>query len=335
MRIHYISCHSVLEYDEVKLFTEMGHDVFSNGAYIDPAGHITLPRPGIEGMKYHEDYAQIARSTPRTQLPEELIKHFDVIIIMHSPEILFQNWMRIRDKKVIFRSIGQSTSGIEAKLKPLVEDGLTIVRYSPKERNIPNFAGETAMIRFYKDPNEFNEWNGKKERVINFTQSLLGRRDFCHYDEIMEATEGFNRIIYGTGNEDLGPLNGGELPYEMQKQELRDNRVYFYGGTWPASYTLSLIEAMMTGIPVVAIGQKMAQIEKFEQFDFYEGHEIIHNTVSGFVNDDMRLLRESIDKLLKDDKTAKQISEASRQRAIDLFGKSNIRNLWEDLFNRL
>lgn len=335
MRIHYISCHSVLEYDEVKLFTEMGHDVFSNGAYIDPRGHITLPRPAIEGMKYHEDYAELARSTPRTDLPEGLIKNFEVIIIMHSPEILFQNWHKLREKKVIFRSIGQSTSAIEQRLKPLVEDGLTVVRYSPKERNIPNFAGETAMIRFYKDPNEYSDWNGKKNKVINFTQSLLGRRDFCHYDEIMQCTQGFERMIYGTGNEDLGPLNGGELPFELQKQAYRDNRVYMYGGTWPASYTLSLMEAMMTGIPVVSIGKKLAQVEKFEQFDFYEVHEIIHDGINGFVSDDIDYLRDCIDRLLKDDLLAKKVSEAGRSRAIDLFGKSIIRNQWEELFERL
>lgn len=335
MRIHYISCHSVLEYDEVKLFTEMGHDVFSNGAYIDPSGHITLPRPAIEGMKYHQDYAELARSTPRTELPEGLIKNFDVIMIMHSPEVLFQNWSRIKHKKVIFRSIGQSTGSIEARLKPLVDEGLTIVRYSPKEKNIPNFAGETAMIRFYKDPNEYNNWNGRNNRVINFTQSLLGRREFCHYQEIMDLSQGFDRVIYGTGNEDLGPLNGGELPYELQKQAFRDNRVYLYGGTWPASYTLSLMEAMMTGIPVVAIGQKLAQTDKFEQFDFYEGHEIIQDGISGYVSDDIGYLRENIDKLLKDDNLAKKIGEAGRSRAIDLFGKANITNQWEELFNRI
>lgn len=335
MRIHFVSCHSVLEYDEVKLFTEMGHDVFSNGAYVDPKGHITLPRPGIEGMKFHGDYAELARTTPRTNFPSGLIEPFDLFVIMHSPEILFQNWPRIRHKNVIFRSIGQSTPGIEAKLKELVDDGLIIVRYSPKERNIPNYAGETAMIRFYKDPNEYGEWNGRKERVINFTQSLKGRRDFCHYDDIMNMTEGFDRLIYGTGNEDLGILNGGEVPYELQKQILRDNRVYAYGGTWPASYTLSLMEAMMTGIPVVAIGKNLAQVDKFEKFDFYEVHEIIRDTVDGFVSDDMEYLKESIDKLLKDDVLAKKISENSRSRAIDLFGKNVIRNQWEELFERV
>ncbi len=34
---------------------------------------------------------------------------------------------------------------------------------------------------------------------------------------------------------------------------LRDIRVYLYTGTKPASYTLGLIEAMLTGVPVVPV----------------------------------------------------------------------------------
>ena len=34
MKILYLSCHSILEYDEVKLLTGMGHYVFSPGAYV-------------------------------------------------------------------------------------------------------------------------------------------------------------------------------------------------------------------------------------------------------------------------------------------------------------
>lgn len=335
MKIHYISCHSVLEYDETKLFTEMGHDVFSNGAYIDPKGHITLPRPGIEGMIYHEDLAEIARRTPRTELPPELIEPFDVIIVMHSPDVLFSNWNRIKHKKVIFRSIGQSTGNIENRLKPLVNEGLKIVRYSPKERNLPNYAGETDMIRFYKDPNEFKDWNGDDPLAINFSQSLKGRRDFCHYDEIIELMSGINGKVYGMNNDDLGELNGGELPYELMKGKMRDARVFVYGGTWPACYTLALMEAMMTGIPIVALGKETANIKNFEQLDFYEVSEFIENGVNGYCSDDIGKLKDAIELLLKDKDHAKKIGLKGREKAIELFGKDKIKNKWLNLFNNI
>src|SRR3990167_3718988 len=133
MKIHYLSAHSILEYDEVKLFTEMGHMVFSNGSYLDPKGHFSLPRPGIPNAPFFEEYANIARRTSRTALPKELIDPFDVIIVSHLPELLFPNWENIKHKRVVWRSIGQSLPHIERKLRPL-RNSLKIIRYSPMER---------------------------------------------------------------------------------------------------------------------------------------------------------------------------------------------------------
>lgn len=331
MKIHYISCHSVLEYDEIKLFAELGYDVHSNGAYRDPRGAHTLPRPGIPEIPFDQDFFDLTATHPKTNLPDELIKPYDVIIIMHSPQVLFQNWPNFKkhNKRVVWRTIGQSTGAIERKIQDLVTEGLQVVRYSPNERNLANYAGEHALIRFYKDPKEYKDWNGSEVRVINFSQSLKGRRDFCHYDEIMALMAGFPSMIYGTGNEDLGELNGGELSYEGQLKKYRDARLMIYGGTWPASYTLSLIEAMMTGTPVVAIGKSMAHIEKFEQFDFYEVPDIIENNESGFCHEDIPNLRNAVQALLADEGLARKISAGARKRAIELFGKDKIKKEWK------
>ena len=64
MRILYVSDHSVLEFDELSLFTDMGYDVFSCGAYRQPAGHYDLPRPGIKGARYHKDLDEIWTANP-------------------------------------------------------------------------------------------------------------------------------------------------------------------------------------------------------------------------------------------------------------------------------
>lgn len=339
MKIHYISCHQVLEQEEVTLLTEAGHQVFSNGAYLNPAGHPGLARPGIRGGFYDQHFEHLARTTPRTELPEELIKPFDVIIIMHTPTVLDTNWRRIKHKKVIWRSIGQSTPGIERMIKPMKNEGLTVVRYSPKEALIPGFAGEDAVIRFYKDPDEYRDWNGNTKTAINFSQSLKGRRDFCHYDEITKLINLFGGKVYGSGNEDLGFLNGGELPYEQFKQTLRDARVFVYGGTWPAPYTLSLIEAMMTGTPIVAIGKKLAEepagVAPNNRFEFYEAQEIIEQGVTGFYSDDLKELEKYISKLMSSYDLAKTISQNARASAINLFGKDKIKAEWQKLLNNL
>lgn len=334
----YLSCHSVLEHDELQLFTELGWNCFSHGAYIEPQGHYSLPRPGISGMEYNEELAKLARMFPKTNLPDQMISWADIVVVMHTPEWISCNWRKFREmgKKVIWRSIGQSTPRVEQIIRFYQQEGLKIVRYSPKEEKIKNYAGSDALIRFYKDPEEFKDWNGNSKEVINFTQSLKGRRNFCHYDDILAMLDGFNGKVYGTGNDDLGSLNGGELPYELMKGKMRDARVFVYGGTWPASYTLAFQEGMILGIPMVCIGQDKAEnITGVEGQKFYEVHEIIDDGINGFVSDDINYLRSKIDLLLKDWDMAKEIGQKGREKAIKIFGKEKIKKEWDEFFKSL
>lgn len=334
MKIHYISDHSVLEYDEVQLLLDLGHEVFSNGAYLDPAGHITLPRPGLRGAKSYPQFMELARTTARTDMPRELIDPFDVIIIMHSPNVIVQNWDKLKEKPVIWRSIGQSVPHIEAKLAPMRSEGLKILRYSPKEANIPNYMGADAMIRFYKDEDEYKGWTGERPQVVSFAQSLKGRREFCHYEEIFGIIEAFNGKVYGPGNEDLSEYNGGQVPYENQIRIMQESRAMPYGGTWPAPYTLSFVEAMMTGLPIVAISKALAHYPQYEDIDFYEVDEILAQ-IGGVVCDTEGQMIGQVQRLLHDMSFATDISRKQRALAIEMFGKKVISKQWADFLNAL
>ena len=153
---------------------------------------------------------------------------------------------------MIWRTVGQSAEGNEAAAQPFRADGMEIVRYSPCEVNIPNYAGSDALIRFYKDPAEWHGWTGIWPGVINITQHLRQRDPYTNWGFWEAATGDANRMALGPGSEVIG--GPGELSFEAMQGWLRKSRAYLYTGTQPASYTLGLIEAMMTGIPVVSIG---------------------------------------------------------------------------------
>ena len=252
MKILFLSCHEILEFDEVSLFNELELDVFSPGAYVEPdnPGGFSL-RPGIPDLVYDKKELEMFHAlgklgiNNKELLTKEFVDNFDVVMVMHIPKWITKNWEAIKDKIVIWRTIGQSTSNVEAILAPYRKKGLKIVRYSEAERTIPNYIGEDAVIRFYKDPDELKDWNGNTEQIINVTQSMHLRRVACNYDMFLRATDGFQRKLFGHGNETIGDVGSGPLTYDELKEQYRNNRAYFYTGTHPASYTLNFIEAFM------------------------------------------------------------------------------------------
>ncbi len=325
MKLLYLSCHSILEYDELKLFEELGVDYFSLGSYIDPSNPVDPIRPAL---KHKPDEWLLAHAPERDKLTAEFVDRFDAIIVMHVPEWIVRNWPVIKNKRVIWRSIGQSTPKVEQMLAPFRYEGLEVVRYSPREQYIDSNMGFDAMIRFYKDENEFKGWVGAENNTITFTQNMKHRAEFCNYDIWQEVTKDAKAKVYGPKNDDLGDRNGGFLTYEDMKQKMRDARSYFYTGTQPASYTLNFIEAFMTGIPIVAIGPKYANSLDIAG-PTYEIHEIIQTGVNGFCSDEPKDLTRYLETLSKDMAFARVVGRAGRETAIKLFGKETVKEYWK------
>ena len=333
-RILYLSVHEILEYDELKLFSELGYECFSLGAYTQPGGVEHRKRPPLE-LPYNPHFIELALQYPKENLHPEMLEGIDIVIIMHDTKLVTNNWPLLQEfikkgGRVIWRSIGQSIGARENEIKVAKSQGLEIVRYSPAERTIPGYVGEDAMIRFYKDPDEYKGWTGSRHQVINFTQSLKQRGSFTGYRLLRKVFADMPAKVYGPGNEDLGMLNGGLVSYDQQLDLLQKSRVFFYHGTYPASYTLSFIEAMMTGTPIVAVGPKNGNsYDMFPGQDTYEVHDIIQNGVNGYWSDNVMDIRNNISHLLNDARAAKAISAFGRSRAIELFGKAKIAEEWK------
>lgn len=334
MKILYLSCHSILEYDEVKLLTSLGHEVFSHGTYADPAKVDDPKRPGLEIPRY-PDLIEKAKTCTKENLDVDLIAWADVIICMHVVDWLRLNWSKFTGKRVIWRSIGQSTKDVENMLLSFRRDGLQIVRYSPREKTIPGFVGEDAMIRFYKDSDEFGGFTGEKREIITVAQSFQQRYEYTNWNIFEKVVDGLPARVYGPHNEETGHLNGGCPDYEGLKKELRENRAFFYTGTYPAAYTLGFIEALMTGIPVVALGEHLGNSPYYLEQRTYEVPDIIRNGENGFIADDLDQLRNFLQTLLNDKNRAFYIGQEGRKTAILYFGMDKIKDQWKEFLERI
>ena len=249
---------------------------------------------------------------------------------MHIPAWIRDNWDAFQNVRVIWRTIGQSTSGTEASLQEFRSKGMEIVRYSPMEKNIPGQIGGDARIRFYKDPADYGGWTGEQRRVITFAQHMKDRDQACNFSFFEEATRDFPRHLFGPGNEHIGDWTSGKISAEQQMVEYRTNRAYFYTGTHPASYTLNFMEAWMTGTPIVAIGSERGNAGYFPGHDLYEIPHLIDNGVTGFVSNNLEKLRGYVQALLDDKELADNISKAGRKRAIEIFGRDTIAEQWQE-----
>lgn len=333
LKILYLSCHSVLEADEIRMFTELGHTVFSiNGAYMNPTSPSDPKRPPVEAP-IQQQLMDVSIQCSKENIHPELIAWADVIYVMHRDDWIIGNWSKIKHKPVIWRTIGQSIPLMEHRLALCRAEGLKIVRYSPMEEKITGYIGHNAIIRFYKDEYDFGSWYGSVPEVMTVAQSMKKRGKYCGYDIWNRVTAPFIRHVYGPQNEDTG-CDGGQLSYLDLLAKYRLNQVYFYTGTYPASYTLNFIEALMTGIPVVAIGNCLANLAEY-QMDCYEIPQIIKNGVNGFYSDEESELTSYIEKLLESKELREEIGKRGRETAIELFGKETIKTQWAEFFATL
>tara|TARA_Y100000034_G_scaffold120932_1_gene164556 strand:+ start:460 stop:1551 length:1092 start_codon:yes stop_codon:yes gene_type:complete len=127
-------------------------------------------------------------------------------------------------------------------------DGI-VVSYCQEEADLfPDHS--IPVIQFAKDPDEWFGWNFYQTApsILYAANDLQARKGACHYDEFMATARTGQWTLTGKNNEALG---GDRLDYETYKHTMRNCRAFFNLGTVPATYTLSIIEAAMTGMPIL------------------------------------------------------------------------------------
>jgi glycosyltransferase involved in cell wall biosynthesis len=160
---------------------------------------------------------------------------------------------------------------------------------------------------------------GELAVVGNVTQDLARRGDACGLPFWEAATADLPTMPAGPGSD---VLRGGvgALTYDGMRDYLRSVGAYLYTGTRPASYTLGLIEAAMTGVPVVAMGPG-----NFYPPELYEAHEIVPLSAER-PEDAAKVLAD----LLADRPLAEAVSEQQRSLAVAMFGLDRAMGDWAD-----
>lgn len=344
MRILYMPCHIILEYDEVRLLKDLGHEVFSVGGYCDPRKPHNNMRPPLNfdadpmvlSMFYHMCHQNFLKGIPEgdcgKHFTKEFIDNFDCIIVVHRMDWIKLNWDLFKSKLVILRTIGQNTSINEDSLKYCIDKGVKIVRYSPKERQLKNYAGEDIVLRFFKYNSDFKKRDVVNKNAMTFGQSVKFREKFCFGDCMEMVSKQVPYKLYGPENQ-LYNFNGGFLSYDEQIQMLSNTSVYFYTGTYPAQYTLNFIEAMLSGIPIVSIGTEITE-DFCEPFPF-EVPDILSTVYSDLCFNNINQISNRLNELIQNEKLNGIISEKQLKVAYDLFSVERNKFDWNDFLYSL
>lgn len=271
MNVLLITAHSIAAYDDVRMLTDLGYDVFNLDGYIDPAHpHVDL-RPALPDAPRHPELMAVVDglgtkdnlTAAKERIPDALLDWADVAIYHHYlPQWMEPNYARLKAAgvRVIWRTCGQSDFALEDRMAWYRAQGLTVVRYSPAEQRFfagsGHWAGQDALIRFGKTLADFPAWEGTpldvEPYVANVTQDMAGRGEHCGLTFWIRATAGLSSMPAGPKSQEL-PGGIGPLTHDSMLAYLAHAGAYLYTGTVPTSYTLGLMEALLVGVPVVSI----------------------------------------------------------------------------------
>jgi hypothetical protein len=332
MRILYYSVHSVLEHDEVSLLRSLGHEVLSLGEYFDGALGQSLrpmlpPSPGEAALHeaFHAGGGQFRRFTApeETVLPPAVVALFDAVVVMHSCAFIEHHWEALRQRPVVLRTIGVNLHGGEPDIARLRARGVRVVRYSPIEETGADYAGADAVIRFHKDETVHAGWTGHERRGVMFAADFRQRfpGEAALWEEI---TADLPMVLGGAGN--FEPRHSiGYVDFAHQMALLRGSRAYFKCSCLHMPYTLSLIEAWITGLPVVAMDPRAVE----SALPFAEWPRLFRPGADALLARDAAEARAMLRALLDDHGFAARLGAAGRESAIRLFGREAVVPHWQ------
>jgi hypothetical protein len=345
----YVSAdHCTLEWETLSLFNELGISLFSTGLFLDPKNpdyeHTQKGPLGFEAdPALIQDFQKLNPNRQvhtKVVLSKSLVDKFDVVFVDHCcpyPLYIYDNWEVIKHKPIIWRTYAQQSSQVELMTQHYRKLGLKLIRFSPKERTIPNYAGDDAIIRSPMDPAEYSGWTGSSGTVLTFNNFFEQRLYVSNTYLYLQIRSLFPQIfhLYGTFN-DNSIVSEGFLSDEEQKQKYREAAVYFALGSKPASLTYNFMEALLTGTPVVTWGPMLGSAQESQDWkNTYEVPDLFENGVHCMYSDDPKEIIEYIKLLLTDRSFSEKLSKNGRAKAIEIWDKEKIKTQWVDFFKSL
>lgn len=171
---------------------------------------------------------------------------------------------------------------------------------------------EVPYVPLGLDPAAYGPWTGESARVLSIIHSYQERG--WHHRQYVEAMKDVPHLHVDHLDE-----RQEKYGYDALQGLLRSSRVYLHDGE--QEYTITLIEALMTGMPIVSF--RIPGIERY-----------VVDGVNGFVCDGAAQVRDRCRLLLSDDALAQRMGAASRALALAEYTEATWRARWVEILAR-
>lgn len=244
---------------------------------------------------------------------------FDFILFQTDKNYLIDQYEILsseqRNLPQIFLKHDTSVKGEEI----VVDDPFVLIVHVTHYNNLMwNNKGIQSVVIRHGVTDNGHLWNGKLDKGITAVNHLNQRGRLLGADIFSEARKFVPIEIIGMANEELG---GFEVLHPYLPEYMANYRFYFNPAR-VSSLPLSFCEAMMIGMPVVALATTELPM-------------IIKNGINGYIHTDPHYLIDRMKQLIDNTELAAELGKNSRETALELFGVGRFTSEWNSAFERV
>lgn len=284
----------------LQLLGTLGHEIFVPVADGRPARHPGLP-PG--------------RAWPRglTEVPVEVVSELDLDAIVYQADenwLIDQHEILTPDQRALPRLFvehdppGHDGGSCFSSRHPVDDPEVEIVHVTHFNDLMWDCGDVPTRVIEHGVFDRGHLYHGSLRRGVVVVNNIASRGRRLGADVVERVRESVPLDLVGMGSEEAGGL--GEISPDDVSSFVAGYRFFFH----PIRHTslgLALCEAMMIGLPVVALATT-------------EATTVIEHGIDGYVHTDVEALIEGMQSLIRDGDEAQRMGEAARAKALRRFG---------------
>jgi hypothetical protein len=183
-------------------------------------------------------------------------------------------------------------------------NGIGAVAVAVSKTKAESWGQACSVIAPAADPDEYGGYDGSRAAALRVANQVLARRERFAWDAHLAIVAGHASQLIGhnPGLEGVAAAGSwGEL-----RQHYREHRAYVHtaGLGLDDGYNLGVVEAMMTGMPVVSLALPESPVRDGD---------------NGYVSDDVGYLNARLGELLRDRERARELGRRARESAREQF----------------